>query len=291
MSSESDAARPQVVVWGTDINVNDVKEQFKRFINRFIDPDAENDELPENLNSTEPLYVQKIDDIHFLEEPFLNVNCAHLQDFDDHLYKQLVHYPQEVIPAMDMAVNEMFFEKFPAAELEHAIQVRPFNVIRTTSMRMLNPEDIDQLITITGMVIRTSNLIPEMREGFFRCISCDFTTTVEIDRGRINEPTVCTNCNNNFCFTLIHNRSHFNDKQMVKLQESPEDMPAGQTPHTITLLAHNNLVDKVFAGDRVAVTGIYRALPIRANRMTSHTKAVYTTLIDVIHFRKQDSKR
>lgn len=81
--------------------------------------------------------------------------------------------------------------------------------------------DIDQLITISGMVIRSSNIIPDMREAFFKCIVCSFTTTVEIDRGRINEPTVCTNCNTNHCFTLVHNRCQFTDKQMIKLQESP----------------------------------------------------------------------
>ena len=47
-------------------------------------------------------------------------------------------------------------------------QVRTFNVEKTKNMRMLNPEDIDQLITISGMVIRMSPLIPEMREAFFR---------------------------------------------------------------------------------------------------------------------------
>ena len=47
-------------------------------------------------------------------------------------------------------------------------QVRTFNVEKTKNMRMLNPEDIDHLITISGMVIRTSPLIPEMREAFFR---------------------------------------------------------------------------------------------------------------------------
>lgn len=71
------------------------------------------------------------------------------------------------------------------------------------------------------MVIRTSNIIPEMREAFFKCIVCSFTTTAEVDRGRITEPTLCTNCNTNHCFTLIHNRSQFTDKQMIKLQESP----------------------------------------------------------------------
>ena len=32
-------------------------------------------------------------------------------------------------------------------------------------------------------------------------------------------------------------------------------MPAGQTPHTVVLAAHNDLVDKVQPGDRVHVTG------------------------------------
>ena len=36
---------------------------------------------------------------------------------------------------------------------------------KTRNMRDLNPEDIDQLITISGMVIRNSQIIPEMREG------------------------------------------------------------------------------------------------------------------------------
>jgi DNA replicative helicase MCM subunit Mcm2 (Cdc46/Mcm family) len=31
-------------------------------------------------------------------------------------------------------------------------------------MRSLDPQDISQLITVTGMIIRTNNLIPEMAE-------------------------------------------------------------------------------------------------------------------------------
>ena len=81
--------------------------------------------------------------------------------------------------------------------------------------------DIDQLITISGMVIRLSPLIPEMREAFFQCHVCKNTTTVEIDRGRIAEPVLCQACNTNHSYQLVHNRSKFSDKQMVKLQESP----------------------------------------------------------------------
>lgn len=280
-----------MVIWGTNVVINRTKAAFKQFIIRFIDPEVDQDEMVDNINFNEPLYLQKLEEIHTLETPFLNINCIHLKTFDRNLYMQLICYPQEVIPAFDMVVNEMFFEKYPAAVLEHQIQVRPFNVDKTKNMRDLNPEDIDQLITIHGMVIRTSNFIPEMREAYFQCINCLFSTIVEIERGRINEPTLCTNCNINHCLELIHNRSRFNDKQMIKLQEAPDDMAAGQTPANILLFSHNDLVDCVQPGDRVAVTGIYRANAIQANPRESNVKSIYRTHIDVVHYRKVDSKR
>jgi DNA replication licensing factor MCM4 len=53
-------------------------------------------------------------------------------------------------------------------------QVRPYNAEKTTNMRTLNPTDIDQLITISGMVIRSSNIIPEMTEGMSPFAHGDF---------------------------------------------------------------------------------------------------------------------
>ncbi|KAM6373597.1 DNA replication licensing factor MCM4 isoform 1-T3 [Alca torda] len=280
----------KLVIWGTDVNVASCKEKFQRFLQRFIDPLAKEDE-DIGLDLNEPRYMQRLEEINMVGEPFLNVNCDHLRSFDENLYRQLICYPQEVIPTFDMAANEIFFDRYPDSILEHQIQVRPYNALKTRNMRSLNPEDIDQLITISGMVIRSSQLIPEMQEAFFKCQVCAFTTRVEIDRGRIAEPSVCKNCNTTHSMALIHNRSMFSDKQMIKLQESPEDMPAGQTPHTVALFAHNDLVDKVQPGDRVNVTGIYRAVPIRVNPRVSNVKSVYKTHIDVIHYRKTDAKR
>ena len=64
-----------------------------------------------------------------LEQPFLNVDCSHIKAFDAELYRQLVAYPQEVIPTFDMAVNEVFFTKYTEAELEHQIQVATLNLV------------------------------------------------------------------------------------------------------------------------------------------------------------------
>uniref|UniRef100_A0A8D9AE93 DNA replication licensing factor MCM4 n=1 Tax=Cacopsylla melanoneura TaxID=428564 RepID=A0A8D9AE93_9HEMI len=280
-----------LVIWGTDVVVDRCKAKFKTFLETFVQTSMDEDERIEGLDESQPLYMQKIDEIFSLEEPVLNVNLSHLKEFDAQLCQQLVCYPQEVIPILDMGVNEYFFERHPAAVLEHQIQVRPFNAKKTRNLRHLNPEDIDQLITINGMVIRTSNIIPEMREAFFRCIVCNFSTTVEIDRGRIHEPTLCTNCSTNHCFSLVHNRSHFTDKQLVRLQETPDDMPAGQTPHSVVLFTYNDLVDSIQPGDRITVTGIYRAVPLQLNPRMRSVKSVYKTHIDVVHFRKIDTTR
>ncbi|GFR96745.1 DNA helicase [Elysia marginata] len=289
--SEVNPAGPQLVIWGTDVVVSHCKEKFRSFVMRYVDRSIADDERFTGMDVEQPYYIQRLEEINIVGEPFLNINCAHLREFDSDLYRQLICYPQEVIPTFDMAINEMFFERFPMATLEHQIQVRPYNADRTKNMRSLNPEDIDQLISINGMVIRTSSLIPEMREAFFKCNVCHNCVMVEIDRGRIAEPTLCTNCNTKYSFQMVHNRSQFSDKQMVKVQESPEDMPPGQTPHTIIIYAHNDLVDKVQPGDRVTITGIFRAVPMRVNPRQRNVKSVYKTHVDVVHFRKLDSKR
>lgn len=45
------------------------------------------------------------------------------------------------------------------------MQVRPYNIDRTVNLRELSPSDVDQLITIKGLVIRSSPVIPDMRAG------------------------------------------------------------------------------------------------------------------------------
>jgi DNA replication licensing factor MCM4 len=78
---------------------------------------------------------------------------------------------------------------------------------------------------------------------------------------------------------LIHNRCKFIGKQIIKLQEAPEEMPAGETPHSIPLHAYGNLVDAIQPGDRVSITGIYRAGSIRVNYRNRNVKSVYRTHI------------
>ena len=126
---------------------------------------------------------------------------------------------EEMTPRLDIYLSKE--NKFAFVD-KSALNLRSFYKRKMfDTSKILSLTDIDQLITICGMIIRTSSLIPEMREAFFQCHVCKNTVSVEIERGRISEPTLCTNCNTNHSYQLIHNRSQFTDKQAVKLQEAP----------------------------------------------------------------------
>lgn len=90
---------------------------------------------------------------------------------------------------------------------------------------------------------------------------------------------------------LIHNRCIFADKQVIKLQETPDNVPDGQTPHSVSLCAYDELVDVCKAGDRVEVTGIFRCNPVRVNPRQRTTKTLFKTYVDVLHIQKVDKKK
>jgi DNA replication licensing factor MCM4 len=145
---------------------------------------------------------------------------------------------------------------------------------------------MDTLICCKGMIVRCSSIIPDLKVAHFTCTICGNVVTVTIDRGRIAEPNRCTTCQTQASYQLQHNRSIFADKQLIRLQETPDEVPAGQTPASVVTFTYDSLVDSVVPGDKVEITGILRAQPIRINPKISKIKSIYKTYIDVIHFSK-----
>jgi DNA replication licensing factor MCM4 len=68
-------------------------------------------------------------------------------------------------------------------------------------------------------------------------------------------------------------------------------VPEGETPQTIHLCAYEDFVDEVRPGDRVEITGVYRAMGVRVNPQRRTIKNIYINYIDVINYLKTDKKR
>lgn len=109
------------------------------------------------------------------------------------------------------------------ARLGSSKYVKKLRKLEFSMAKRVQLADVDQLVTIKGLMIRASPIVPDMKIAFFQCLVCDQTMAVEVDRGRIAEPTRCPReqCASENTMQLIHNRCTFADKQVTRLQETP----------------------------------------------------------------------
>lgn len=238
--------------------------------------------------------MRQLKEIKDTEIYILNIDGNHLNSFDRQLYLSLVNYPSEMIPIMDSVTTQVYLEiysNYSDTRPNVYLQVRINSLVAKSRIRDLNPCDIDKLISITGITIRNSDIVPEMKEAFFKCAVCAKIEIAPLQRSKILEPNECKNCKSKFSFDLVHNRSGYLDKQHVKLQETPEHMPEGETPLTVHLCCYDELVDFVKPGDRCEIVGIFRAQGLRLNPNQRVTRSIYRTYIDVVSFTKQSKKR
>ena len=283
---------------GTDVNVREAAATFRDFLRTFKslsdqnnDEDSDDDSDVESTDDAQPLYLEKLQTLLQQTVPAsLDIDAIHLYYHNEEcqrLYHQLVHYPMEIVPLMDLVVEREMRLLLGGddSSLVPPVQVRPYNLKEVSNLRCLDPIAMDSLVCIKGMIVRCSPIIPDLKVAHFTCVICGNDHQVSIDRGRIREPHQCPSCNTKDTYQLMHTRSIFADKQLVRLQETPDQVPAGQTPSSVVTFCFDDLVDKCQPGDKVEVTGVLRAQPVRINPKITKLKSIYKTYVDVIHFR------
>eukprot|EP00316_Scyphosphaera_apsteinii_P008086 CAMPEP_0119311654 /NCGR_PEP_ID=MMETSP1333-20130426/23232_1 /TAXON_ID=418940 /ORGANISM="Scyphosphaera apsteinii, Strain RCC1455" /LENGTH=831 /DNA_ID=CAMNT_0007316087 /DNA_START=39 /DNA_END=2534 /DNA_ORIENTATION=+ len=282
--SDSSAQQgPAATIWGTTVDAQRTQRNFQKFFKEFRE---------EGQEDGPPFYISYLEQLITADENQVNLDCSHIRSFNLELYEQLVNYPTEVIAIIDLVLTELLEKQFDLAE-GTKLMCRTFNLTKEHRLRELDPVDIDKLVKVKGMVTRTSNVIPDLKVAFFECSVCRTPQEAYIDRGQIAEPQVCTNqaCQEKQSMRILHNRCHFVDKQIIRLQESPEHMPEGETPQTVSMCTWQNMVDFAMPGDRVEITGIYRALPVRTNARRRTVNSLYKTYVDIVHVRKIERGR
>lgn len=277
-----DQAMPDVEVsdefiWGTTVDPNKCKANFLLFITSYPSAAA-------------PKYKRLLAQMKDTRVFELIINLADLSTFNQELYDWVVRYPTEV-QAIMTTVSLDVYKELSAEEQVPPLILRVWNLQEVTPLRGIDPSSLDRLVAIRGLVIRVSPVLPDLKVAAFQCGVCLNNKTVAIDRGRIEEPNKCERCNTNQAFRLVHNLCTFTDKQLVRLQETPESVPEGETPQSVSLVLYEGLADCCKPGDRIEATGIYRAAPLRINPRQRRVKGVYRTYIDVNHLQARNRGR
>lgn len=354
--AEALGGRDNMVVWGTNISLQDAAYAFGDFLRNFEkkyrmmkDGEIESTtELPADHPGNEREYIDMMKMMLDFGVTALNLDMRNLKAYPPtiKLWFQMQNFPEEIIPIVDTVIKDVMIElaekkmheqrqgiiqqqnarqqressslpPMPSSDVDNQqpangmaaalatlpnlvedtqnkiYRVRPFGLDETINLRELNPNDMDKLVSVKGLVIRATPIIPDMKAAFFKCSVCNKVIQVDIDRGKITEPTRCPReaCQSSNSMQIVHNRSTFADKQVIKLQETPDNVPDGQTPHSVSLCVYDELVDVCKAGDRVEITGIFKCNQVRVNPRQRSVKNIFKTYVDVVHIQKVDKKR
>ena len=133
------------------------------------------------------------------------------------------------------------------------------------TLRELKSATIGKLLVARATVTRSTETRPELLIGCFQCLKCGTGGLLVEQQLRYTLPTVCSNpqCENsssaNWQLDLEH--SIFVDWQRVRIQESPDEIPAGSLPRAFDCLVRDEMVERCKAGDDVELTGIVCVVP------------------------------
>ena len=204
-------------------------------------------------------YFDKINNMMASGAQSLIVDYIDLDSYNPLLAKEITHKPDEYLEAFHEAVLSVLREIHPdyEQEIREKIRVRIGNYTVQKGLREINADLINKLVSISGMVVRSSEVKPLAKKIAYKCTNCNTVTEAQLKGLVMRKPVKCSACSEKE-LEMDPESSLFIDFQMVRLQELPEDLPAGQLPHYIEVTVMSDLVDQCRPGDRIILTGIIR---------------------------------
>ncbi len=225
-----------------------LSDKVKEFLTRFKDRDG-------NYK-----YVEQIDGMMPKNSKYILVDYNDLV-IEPELVRIFTDDPDRIFAAFSRAIKEALQTRFPdyAEKIKDEVRARLVNYPIQRSLRQINSETIGYITSVSGMVVRASEVKPLAKELIFECPDEHQTKVIQLKGMDVKIPIVCDNPN---CkqrdFELKPEASKFIDFQIIRLQELPEDLPPGQLPHYIDVTIRQDLVDNARPGDRIILTGIVR---------------------------------
>ncbi|XP_021768765.1 DNA replication licensing factor MCM7 [Chenopodium quinoa] len=187
------------------------------------------------------------------------------------------------------------FQKMPA-EIKrfYEVYIHASSKDRPFTIREVKASYIGQLVRISGIVTRCSDVKPLMQVAVYTCEDCGFEIYQEVT-ARVFMPLF--ECPSNRCKTnntkgnliLQLRASKFLKFQEAKIQELAEHVPKGHIPRSMTIHLRGELTRKVAPGDVVELSGIFLPIPYTGFRaMRAGLVAdTYLEAMSVTHFKRK----
>ncbi|KAK4711583.1 hypothetical protein R3W88_006096 [Solanum pinnatisectum] len=220
-----------------------------------------------DANSREPFYESEIEAMRPNESNTMFIDFSHVMRFNDILQKaisdEFLRFESYLKNACKRFVMELKPTFITDDNPNKDINVAFYNLPLIKRLRELTTSEIGKLVSVTGVVTRTSEVRPELLQGTFKCLDCGAVIKNVEQQFKYTEPIICMNatCQNKARWALLRQESKFADWQRVRMQETSKEIPAGSLPRSLDVILRHDIVEQARAGDTVIFTGTVVVIP------------------------------
>ncbi|CAM8939545.1 unnamed protein product [Rhodiola kirilowii] len=220
-----------------------------------------------DVNSPQPYYEEEIEVMKATESMTMFIDFSHVMQYNDFLQETISDEYLRFEPYLRNACKRFVMEQMPSFISDdnpnRDFNIAFFNIPIVKRLRELGTEEIGKLVSVKGVVTRTSEVRPELLHGTFKCLECGNVVQNVEQQFKYTQPTICINatCNNRQKWALLRQESKFTDWQRVKMQESSKEIPAGSLPRSLDVILRHEIVEQARAGDTVIFTGTVVVIP------------------------------
>lgn len=179
----------QGIIYGTNIQSEDILASLERFVLEFEVLEGDSHFHKKYLNDLKNLANEEGSTV-------LEVEAMHIKQFDREMYFQFIYFPVEMISFFDHLAKQMYARMFVEPETDPAellrrqqkrdrLMVSIVGLEKVSVLRELTTREVNRLISFRGIVIRCSDLYPEMRSALFACGQCRHEARVLLEDARV----------------------------------------------------------------------------------------------------------
>ncbi|QQG49479.1 MAG: ATP-binding protein [archaeon] len=227
-----------------------LSEMFEDFLKTAVD------------RSGNSVYRTKISQLISSEGKSLVVDFNDLLRYNGDLANRVLLEPDSSLGSFKIAAFETMRSEnaMYADRVKRELSVRIRGIPEQVPLRKVDTSYLDKMLSVSGMVVRTSELRPLMTSAAWTCPSGHLTYQDQDDLA-LKRPPRCELCGEVRNFELDKKHSRFIDFQVVRVQELPEELPPGQLPQFFDVNLEGDIVNSARPGDRAILSGIVRAVP------------------------------
>ncbi|XP_046687429.1 LOW QUALITY PROTEIN: DNA replication licensing factor Mcm6-like, partial [Homalodisca vitripennis] len=208
-------------------------------------------------------YIEGAKELKSLERSTLEVSFEDVEKYNQSLATTIIEEYYRIYPFLCQAVCNFAKDRGEAKPEKKEYYVSFVDVPTKHKVRELTTAKIGTLVRITGQVVRTHPVHPELVLGTFLCLDCQTIVKDVEQQFKYTQPTICRNpvCSNRRRFMLEVDKSVFVDFQKVRIQETQAELPRGCIPRSVEVILRAETVELVQAGDRYDFTGTLVVVP------------------------------